>query len=72
MDAAAENGSKFVSTHQIQPECGYRMSRLTRDGMAEPVSRDQVLRKRMFARLGTNYETRKQWVFAILEAMTTD
>ena len=26
----------------------------------------------MFARLGTDYEIRNQWVFAILEAMTTD
>ena len=26
----------------------------------------------MFARLGTNYEIRNQWFFAILEAMTTD
>ena len=26
----------------------------------------------MFARLGTDYEIRSQWFFAILEAMTTD
>ena len=26
----------------------------------------------MFARLGTDYESRNQWFFAILEAMTTD
>ena len=26
----------------------------------------------MFARLGTNYEIRNQWFFAILEAMATD
>ena len=26
----------------------------------------------MFARLGTDYKIRNQWVFAILEAMTTD
>ena len=26
----------------------------------------------MFARLGTDYEIRNQWFFAILEAMTTD
>ena len=25
----------------------------------------------MFARLGTDYEIRNQWLFAILEAMTT-
>ena len=27
---------------------------------------------RMFARLGTDYEIRNQWFFAILEEMTTD
>ena len=32
-----------MSEHQIQPE--YRMSRLTRDGIAEPISRDQILRR---------------------------
>ena len=42
MDAAAELGRNPVSKHQIQPE--YGVSRLTRDGMAEPVSRDQILR----------------------------
>ena len=26
----------------------------------------------MFARLGTDYEIRNQWFFAILEAITTD
>ena len=26
----------------------------------------------MFARLGTDYEIRNQWFFAILEAVTTD
>ena len=26
----------------------------------------------MFARLGTDYEIRNQWFFAILEAMNTD
>ena len=26
----------------------------------------------MFARLGTDYDIRNQWFFAILEAMTTD
>ena len=26
----------------------------------------------MFAKLGTNYEIRNQWFFAIVEAMTTD
>ena len=38
MDAAAGLGRNPVSKHQIQ------MSRLTRDGTAEPVSRDQILR----------------------------
>ena len=39
MDAAAEVERNPVSKHQLQ------MSRLTRDGTAEPVSRDQVLRR---------------------------
>ena len=44
MDAAAELGRNPVSNkHRIQPEYG-EMSRLTRDGTAEPVSRDQILR----------------------------
>ena len=45
MDAAAELGRNPVSKHQIQPEyvC-MEMSRLTRDGTAEPVSQDQILR----------------------------
>ena len=43
MDAAAELGSNPVSKHQIQPEY-METSRLTRDGAAEPVSRDQILR----------------------------
>ena len=42
MDAAAELGRNPVSKHQIQPEL--EMSRLTRDGTAEPVSRDQIPR----------------------------
>ena len=42
MDAAAELGRNPVSKHQIQPE--YGVGRLTRDGMAEPVSRDQIPR----------------------------
>ena len=44
MDAAAELGRNPVSKHQIQPEYHTEMSRLTRDGTAEPVSRDQILR----------------------------
>ena len=43
MDAAVEHGRNPVTKHQIQPEMG--MSRLTRDGTAEPVSRDQNLRR---------------------------
>ena len=43
MDAAAELGRNPGSKHQIQPE--YGESRLTRDGTAEPVSRDQILRR---------------------------
>ena len=43
MDAAAELGRNPVSKHQIHPEYVER-NRLTRDGKAEPVSRDQILR----------------------------
>ena len=43
MDAAAELERNPVSKHQIQLE--YGMSRLARDGTAEPVSRDQILRR---------------------------
>ena len=43
MDAAAELGRNPVSKHLIQP-MSMEMSRLTRDGTAEPVSRDQILR----------------------------
>ena len=43
MDAAAELGRNPVSKHHIQP-LSMEMSRLTRDGTAEPVSRDQILR----------------------------
>ena len=45
MDATAELGRNFVSKHQIQPEF-MEMSRLTRDGTAEPVSRDQIILRR--------------------------
>ena len=45
MDAAAEIGRNPVCKHQIQPEYGLEMSGLTRDGTAEPVSRDQILRR---------------------------
>ena len=41
MDAAAEIGRNPVSKHHIQPV--WEMSRLTRDGTAETVSRDQIL-----------------------------
>ena len=43
MHAAAELGRDLVSEHQIEP--GYGMSRLTRDGIAQPVSRHQILRR---------------------------
>ena len=43
MDAAAGLGRNSVSKHQIQP-ASMEMSRLTRDGTAELVSRDQILR----------------------------
>ena len=45
MDAAVDIGSNPVSKHQIQPECVWRMSRLTRDGTAKSVSRNQILRR---------------------------
>ena len=43
MDAAAELGRNPVSKHQIS--IMEMMSRLTRDGIAEPISRDQILRR---------------------------
>ena len=42
--ATAELERNPVSKHQIQP-AGMGMSRLTRDGTAEPVSRDHILRR---------------------------
>ena len=39
--------------------------------MVPPVKRLPTTNS-MFARLGTDYEIRNQWFFAILEAMTTD
>ena len=44
MDAAAELGRNPVSKHQIQPG-SMEMSKLTRDGTAESVPRDQILRR---------------------------
>ena len=44
INAAAELGRNPVSKHQIQLSI-MDMSRLTRDGTAEPVSRDQILRR---------------------------
>ena len=41
-DAAAEIGRNSVSKHQIHACVRTEMSRLTRDGTAEPVSRDQI------------------------------
>ena len=46
MDAAAEIRWNPVSKHQIQPKCG-EMSRMTRDGTAELVSRYQILRRKL-------------------------
>ena len=45
MDAAAELGRNPISKHQIQPEYGDLMIGMTRDETAEPVSRDQILRR---------------------------
>ena len=42
MDAAAEIGRNPVRKHQIQSEYVWRMSRLTRSGTAELVSRDKL------------------------------
>ena len=44
MGAATELGRNPVSKHQIQP-ASMEMRRLTRDGTAEPFSRDQILRR---------------------------
>ena len=45
MDAAAEStGGNPVSKHQIQHVTIVENEQLTRDGTAEPVSRDQILR----------------------------
>ena len=43
MDAAAGLGRNPVSKHQIS--LSREMSKLTRDGAAEPVSRNQILRR---------------------------
>ena len=45
MDAAADLGRNPESKHQIQPELSMEMSRLTQDGTAKPVLRDQILRR---------------------------
>ena len=44
MDAAAELGRNPVSKYSTRFSASMEMSRLTRDGKAEPVSRDQILR----------------------------
>ena len=43
MSVVAEIGRNPASKHQTQPE--YRDERLTRDGTAETVSRDKILRR---------------------------
>ena len=43
LDAAAEIGRNPVCKHQIQPEYGDEQA--DADGTAEPVSRDQILRR---------------------------
>ena len=46
MHAAAELGRNPVNKHQIQPEYGDEQADAGRvDGTAEPVSRDQILRR---------------------------
>ena len=44
IDTAAELGRNPVSNH-TRFSLGMKMSRLTRDGTAEPVSRDPILRR---------------------------
>ena len=44
MDAAAELGRNPLSNISIRFSLSMEMSRLTRDGTAEPDSRDQILR----------------------------
>ena len=43
-DAAAEIGKNPVMKHQVHSASVRRINRLTRDGTAEPVSWDQILR----------------------------
>ena len=45
MDAAAESGRNPVRKKSTKFSLGMEMSRLTRDGTAEPVSLDQILRR---------------------------
>ena len=45
MNAAAELGMNPVSKHHTVFSLNMEMSRLTRDGIGEPVSRDRVLRR---------------------------
>ena len=44
MDAAADFGRNPVSKHHIQPEYGDEQADAGRDGTAECVSRDQIIR----------------------------
>ena len=46
MDAAAERGRNPVRKKSTRFSLSIEMSRLTRDGTAEPVSRDQILRRK--------------------------
>ena len=45
MDAAAELGRNPAGTLSTRFSLSTEMNRLTRDGTAEPVSRDQILRR---------------------------
>ena len=45
MDAAAERGMNPVRKKSTKFSLSMEVSRLTRDGAAEPVSRDQILRR---------------------------
>ena len=45
MDAAAERGRNPVRKKSTKFSLSIEMSRLTRDGTAEPISRDKILRR---------------------------
>ena len=64
MDAAAELGRNPVSKHQIQPSM--EMSRLTPDGTAEPVSRDQIIPMRERGQGNVNFPILTRLILTLL------